>query len=160
MIGPDRFVCTAHSAGENGWEVAIQQAMGDSDCVMYWKEQTVQPGGKITMAYGYGKGLAVTPESEGRISIVFGGSFEPGKLFTVTANVVDPIGNQTIELELPSGMELAEGKRVQPVPAPPPDSATSMVLWKCRVKDLGEHVIRIRSSNGVTQTRTITVARP
>jgi hypothetical protein len=160
MIGPDRFVCTAHGAGENGWEVAIQQAGGDSDCVMYWKEQTVQPNSTITMAYAYGKGLAVTPESEGRIGIAFGGSFEPGKLFTISAYVDDPISNQTIELELPSSMEMVEGKRMQPVPAPPPDSATSMVLWKCRVKELGEHTLRIRSSNGVTQTRTITVARP
>src|SRR5262249_55851132 len=78
MIGPDRFVCTAHGAGENGWEVAIQRAGGDSDCVMYWKEQTVQPNSTITMAYAYGKGLAVAPESEGRIGIAFGGSFEPG----------------------------------------------------------------------------------
>jgi hypothetical protein len=160
MIGPDRFVCTAHGAGENGWEVAIQRAGGDSDCVMYWKEQTVQPNSTITMAYAYGKGLAVTPESEGRIGIAFGGSFEPGKLFTISAYVDDPISNQTIELELPSSMELIEGKRMQPVPVPPPDSATSMVLWKCRVKDLGEHTLRIRSSSGVTQTRTITVARP
>ena len=26
LIGPDRFVCTAHFAGENGWEVAILRA--------------------------------------------------------------------------------------------------------------------------------------
>jgi hypothetical protein len=158
-IGPERFLCTAHGAGENGWDVNIQQANGDSDCAIYWKEQTVQPGGKLIFAYSYGKGLAST-DAEGRVHVAFGGSFEPGKLFTISASIDDPIANQTLELELPKGMELAEGKRVQPVPAPPADSASSMVLWKCRLQELGEHTLRIRSSNGITQTRTITVSRP
>jgi hypothetical protein len=160
IIGPDRFVCTYHGAGENGWEVQVQQAMGDSDCVMYWNDYSVPPGGTVAFGFAYGKGLAVTPESEGRYNITFGGSFEPGKLVTITANVDDPLSNQTIELELPTGMELVEGKRVQPVPTPPLDLATSVVLWKCRVKELGEHTLRFRSSNGMSQTRTVTVTRP
>ena len=160
MIGPDRFVCTAHFAQDQGWEVQIRQAGGDSDCVMYWNPRVIPPGGKIELAYAYGKGLATTPESEGRIRPVFGGSFEPNKMFTLAAYVDDQISNQSLELELPAGMELVEGKRVQPVPLPPPDSTTSLVLWKCRVKELGEHALRIRSSNGVTPTRTITIARP
>jgi hypothetical protein len=159
MIGPDRFICTTHGAGDNGWDVTVQQANGDSDCVMYWKPATVAPGATVTLAYAYGIGIATTPDSEGRVSIAWGGSFEPNKLFTICAYVEDPISNQTIELDLPRGMELVEGKRIEPVPAPPPDSATSLVLWKCRVKDLGEHTIRFRSSNGVTQTRTITIGR-
>lgn len=159
MIGPDRFVCTAHGAGENGWEVNVQQAMGDSDCVMYWKPVTVPSGGSTTLAYAYGIGIATTPESEGRVNLTFGGSFEPGKLFTISAAVDDPISNQTLELDLPAGMALVEGKRLQPIPAPPEGSATSMVLWKCRVTELGEHAIRVRSSNGATLTRTVTIAR-
>jgi len=159
MIGPDRFVCTAHGVGDNGWDVTVQQANGDSDCVMYWSPVNVPSGGTVTLAYAYGIGLATSPESEGRISIAWGGSFEPGKLFTISTYVEDPISNQTIELDLPKGLELVEGKRIEPVPAPPLDSATSLVLWKCRVKELGEHTIRFRSSNGVTQTRTITIGR-
>lgn len=159
MIGPDRFVCTAHGVGDNGWDVTVQQANGDSDCVMYWSPVSVPPGGTATLAYAYGIGLATSPESEGRINIAWGGSFEPGKLFTISTYVEDPISNQTIELDLPKGIELAEGKRIEPVPAPPTDSATSVVLWKCRVKELGEHTIRFRSSNGVTQSRTITIGR-
>jgi len=161
MIGPDRFLCTAHSANENGWEVNVQQAMGDSDCVMYWKPVTVPPGGTVTLAYAYGIGIATTPESEGRVNLNFGGSFEPGKLFTIAATVDDPLSNQTLELDLPAGMTLVEGKRLQPV-APPPEggAASSMVLWKCRVMELGEHTIRVRSSNGATLTRTLTISRP
>ncbi len=160
MIGPDRFLCTAHGANENGWEVVVQQAMGDSDCAMYWKPVSVPPGGNVTLAYAYGTGIAATPESEGRINVSFGGSFEPGKLFTISASVDDPVSNQTLELELPSGMELVEGKRLQPIPAPAEGSASSMVLWKCRVTELGEHAIRIRSSHGTTLTRTVTISRP
>jgi hypothetical protein len=160
MIGPDRFVATGHGAGDNGWDVNVQQAMGDSDAVMYWSPVTVQPGATVTLAYAYGIGLAPTPESDGRVSIAWGGSFEPGRLFTISAYVDDPIANQTLDLELPAGLELIEGKRLQPVPEPGPDSGTSMVMWKCRVKDLGEHTLRFRSSNGVTQTRKITISRP
>lgn len=159
MIGPDRFVCTAHGVGDNGWDVTIRQAMGDSDCVMYWNPVAVQPGATVTLAYAYGIGIATMPESEGRMSIAWGGSFEPNKLFTISTFVEDPLSNQTIELDLPKGIELVEGKRIEPVPAPPADSATSLVLWKCRVKAFGEHTIRFRSSNGVTQNRTITITR-
>jgi hypothetical protein len=159
MIGPDRFVCTAHGAADLGWEVSVNKAMGDSDCVMFWSPRVIPPGGKLELGYAYGKGLASTPESEGRLNIAFGGSFEPNKLFTISAFVDDPLSSQTLALELPPGMELLEGKTMQPVPPPAADSATSLVLWKCRVKDLGEHTLRIRSSNGITQTRTVTIAR-
>jgi hypothetical protein len=160
LIGPDRFVCTAHGAGENGWEVNVQQAGGDSDCAIYWKPVTVQPGATVTLAYAYGIGLAGTMHSESPVRLHFGGSFEPSKLFTITAYLDEPPGNQTLALELPPGIELVEGKSMQPVPQPLPETPTSLVLWKCRVQELGQHTLRIRGSDGVTHARTITIARP
>lgn len=159
MIGPDRFLCTAHSVGDDGWNVPVQQAMGDSDCAMYWKPQKIAPGATVTLAYAYGIGLATSPGGEGRVALSFGGSFEPGKRFTITANVEDPVSNQTLDLELPKGIELIEGKRTQPIAMPSADSATGTVLWKCRVIELGDHTLRLHSSTGVTQTRRITVSR-
>ncbi len=160
MIGPHRFLCTAHGAGDDGWNVPVQQAMGDSDCAMYWKPETIAPGATVTLAYAYGIGLATSPDGEGRVSLAFGGSFEPGKLFTIVANVEDPAGNQILNLELPRGIELVEGKRTQPIAQPPADSATSTVLWKCRVRELGDFSLRFHSNTGVTYTRRFTVSRP
>ena len=158
-IGPDRFLCTAHGGGDNGWEAGLNQANGDSDCVLYWSPREIKPGQKIEMAYAYGKGLASLPDSEGRVRIALGGSFEPGKLFTIQAVVEDPFNGQTLSLELPEGMSLVEGGPIQPVAAPDEKLATGMVLWKGRVDRLGEFSVKIRSSNGITETRTITVSR-
>ena len=157
-IGPDRFLCTAHG-GDNGWDAALNQANGDSDCVLFWSPREIKPGQKIEMAYAYGKGLASLPDSEGRVRIALGGSFEPGKLFTIQAVVEDPFNGQSLTLELPEGMTLVEGGPIQPVASPDEKSAMGMVLWKGRVDRVGEFPIKIRSSNGVTETRTVTVSR-
>jgi len=158
MIGPDRFICTAHGA-DNGWDLQILQANGDSDCAIFWEPRDVPPKGKIEFAYGYGKGIASLPEAEGRVNLAFSGSFEPKKMFTVTAYVEEPFARQTLALELPAGLELIDGREIQPVPPPPAGSATSVVTWKARVVQLGSYDIRIRSSNGVTKTWPITISR-
>jgi hypothetical protein len=67
--------------------------------------------------------------------------------------------SQTLLLELSAGLELIEGRELQPVPAPPAGSATSVVTWKARARELGSFDVRIRSSNGVTRTWPITLAR-
>ena len=85
------------------------------------------------MAYAYGKGLAIAPESEGNFNLVLGGSFEPGKLFTVSAYVQEPAAGQSLTLDLPPGMARLEGKEIQPVAPPSGDRSESLVLWKARV---------------------------
>ncbi|MCI0366586.1 MAG: hypothetical protein L0219_22205 [Phycisphaerales bacterium] len=156
-IGPNRFLCTTHGIGDNGWDVAVQQANGDSDSVVYWDPREIKPGSKIEYAYAYGRGIATLPENEGRVRLEFGGSFEAGKLFSITAYVEEPITSQSLTLELPPGLQLVEGREIMPVPSPSEGNATSVVLWKARVLRYGDHAIRIRSSNGVTQTRTVSI---
>lgn len=159
-IGPDRFLCTAHGGvADNGWDAGLFQANGDSDAILYWSQRELKVGEKIEMAYAYGRGIAVLPESEGRIRVTLGGSFEPGKLFTVQAIVEEPISGQTLSLELPSGMTLVEGPPLQPVVTSAAHLATGMVLWKGRVERVGEFPMRIRSSNGLSETRTVTVTK-
>jgi hypothetical protein len=153
---PSRVVCTFHGAPYNVWDVPAMQAMGDSDIVIYWDGVTVAPGKKRELAYAYGEGIASSPENEGRVTMAFGGSFAPGKTFTVTAYVDDPLEGQSLALELPAGMEPVEGKLVQPVPTPG-EVNRSVVYWKARVLRPGQYPLRIRSSNGVTQTRTVTI---
>ncbi len=159
VIGPDRFVCTSLGAQDTGWNVAALPANGDSACALFWEPRLVPPGGKVEFGYGYGKGLAAEPEGEGRLSVALSGSFEPHKLFTIAAYVDDPLASQTLTLELPAGLELVEGKAIQPVPPPGPKSETSVVLWKGRVRQLGTHALAVRSSTGVAQLRSFTVTR-
>jgi hypothetical protein len=73
--------------------------------------------------------------------------------------VDDPQPGQSLTLELPPGMQRVEGKDVQPVPRPNDENA-SIVYWKARVERTGTFPLRIRSSNGVTQTVTVTITRP
>jgi hypothetical protein len=156
---PDRIVLTRFGAGGNGWDMPVFQAMGDSAMGVYWEPKELKPGGKREFAYGYGQGIATTPENEGRVELALGGSFEPGKLFTVTAYVADPAPGQSLTLELPEGMALADGKEARPVPAPRDDEAFSVVVWRARVLRPGEFALRVRSSTGVTRGKTITVTR-
>src|SRR5262249_589640 len=126
---------------------------------VFWEPREVKPGTQRHIAYGYGQGIVPVREGEGQIALALGGSFEPGKLFSVSAFVQDPAPGQSVTLELPPGMELVEGKEKQPVPAYNDDGNT-MVMWKARVLDTGEFAVRVRSSTGVTQAKIITISRP
>jgi hypothetical protein len=154
--GPSRAVLTNTGAFMGGWEVPVQQAGGDSACFLYWPSKSLKAGEKREMVWAYGGGIASDLENDGKVSLGLGGSFEPGKLFTIVATVDDPVPSQTLTLELPRGMERVEGKERQPVP-PPQEAGNSVVLWKARVLELGNYEIRVRSSTGVTQVKNISV---
>jgi hypothetical protein len=156
---PNRCAMTAHGVGDNGWDVQVVQAMGDSDFVMYWDPQKVAANGKRELAYAYGLGLAGNPEDEGRVAVTLAGSFEPNKQFTITALVEDPLPGQTLTLELPEGMERLVGKAMQVVPTPT-DTGSSIVTWQARVLRTGEFPLLVRSSNGITHTKLISIERP
>ena len=155
---PNRIILTRHGAFRNQWDMQAVQAMGDSAMAVYWDPKDIRPGGKREMGYAYGEGVAYGPASEGNFNVKLGGSFEPGKVFTIAAMISDPAPGQSLTLELPDSMERVEGKRVQPVHIMGDDQAQTMVLWKARVLRLGEFPIRIRSSTGVTMTKVISIS--
>jgi hypothetical protein len=154
----NKLVLTRHGAAFGGYEMPAMPAMFDSGLGIFWETKEIKAGGKRDLAYVYGEGIAVASESEGRFQTSLGGSFEPGKTFTVSALVADPAQGQTLSLELPAGMQRVEGKEVQPVAPLSLDNEYSTVLWKCRVMNPGAHTIRIRSSTGVTQTKIVTIS--
>jgi hypothetical protein len=154
-IGPSTLVLTNLGVVSVGWEPAAQPA-GDSACALLWDAQELRPGEKKEFVWAYGGGIASNPDAEGRVALLLGGSFEPHKLFTITARVDDPVPNQALTLELPEGMQRVEGRETQPVP-PPVERGSSVVLWKARVLRLGEFPIRVRSSTGRTQIKTVSV---
>ncbi|MCI0685527.1 MAG: hypothetical protein L0Y71_25795 [Gemmataceae bacterium] len=155
-----RVVLTRHGAGGfNGWDMPAIASMGDSAMGVFFDPKEIRPGGRREFGYAYGKGVAIAPESEGNVEVRLTGSFEPGKLFTVTALINDPVLGQALTLDLPKGMALVEGREIQPVPQPTTDPPQSFVVWRCRVLELGQHPLRLRSSTGVTQTKLITISR-
>ena len=152
-----RLVLTRHGAGFGGWDMPAFASMGDSAIGIYWEPKELKAGAKREMGYAYGEGIAVAPESEGRFQLALGGSFEPGKVFTISAVVADPGLGQTISLDLPAGIERLEGAEVQPVAPLSLDQEYSTVLWKARVRQPGQHKISLRSSTGVTQSKIVSV---
>jgi hypothetical protein len=157
---PNRVILTSLGGAfnPNGWDMGVMQAMGDSAMGFYWDPKELPPGKRRNLAYGYGKGICPKPMGDGEFNVALGGSFEPGKLFTISAYVQDPFPGQTLTLELPESMERVEGKAVQPVPAPN-DNGHTMVLWKARVLRTGDFNLRVRSSSGVTHGKMISVTR-
>jgi hypothetical protein len=156
---PERVVLTRHGIGFGQWDMQPQASMGDSACGIFWEPKEIKPGGKREFAYGYGQGVVLPPEGEGQYEVKLGGSFEPDKLFSVTAVVSDPAPGQALTLELPEGMEAVEGRLSQPVPPPPQDAANSVVMWKARVMRTGSFPLHIRSTNGMSQTKIVTVEK-
>jgi predicted secreted protein len=96
----------------------------------------------------------------GKLSIDLQGSFEPGQTFTVLGKVNEPLDNQTLTLHLPAGLQNVDGQATQRVPAPPAGSKDSVVQWKVRVEQPGKYPVRVSSSTGVAQTKTITIVQP
>jgi hypothetical protein len=157
---PERVVLTRLLQFQpNQWDIQIAPAQGISAVAVYWDPRDVKPHTQRKAAYAYGQGLASRHDGDGDLSIQLGGSFEPGKLFTIAAQVMDPAQGQSLQLELPPGMERVEGSERQAVPAIDDDGNT-MVLWKARVLKTGRYNLRIRSSTGTTQTKIITITRP
>jgi hypothetical protein len=156
-INPNKMVLTQLGALglAGGWEIPAQPA-GDSACAIYWPDKKLQPGEKCEFVWGYGGGLASDPENDGKVTLGLGGSFEPHKLFTITATIDDPAPSQTLTLDLPAGLELVEGREIQPVP-PPANDGSSMVLWKARVQRLGDYHIRVHSSAGTISSKHVSV---
>jgi hypothetical protein len=156
LEGPGKVVLSNTQAFVGDWDAQPQKAAGDSACFLFWGPKTLKPGEKRTMAWAYGGGIASSWDIEDNVRLRLGGSFEPGKLFTVQAMVDDPVPGQTLTLELSAGMERVEGKQTQPVPAPDANGQ-SAVLWKARVAKLGDFELKLRSSTGVTHVRNINI---
>ena len=156
---PERVVLTRHGIGFGTWDMQPQPSGGDSALGIFWEPKEIKPGGKREFAYGYGQGIVLPPEGEGQYEVKLGGSFEPGKLFTVTAVVSDPAPGQALSLQLPEGVELVEGRTTQPVPSPLEFQANSVVMWKARVTRPGAFPLQIRSSSGTTLTKLVTVEK-
>jgi hypothetical protein len=154
--GPSRVVLTNLGNVHNGqWDIQPMPA-GDSACSIYWAKKVMKPGEKREMVWAYGGGIAADSETDGKVSLTLGGNLEPGKLFTLSAMVEDPVEGQSLELELPTGIECVDGPATQAVPMPTANGY-SMVQWRGRVARPGNYELKVRSSTGVTQSKEVAI---
>ena len=140
------------------WDVPPVMA-GDSACALFWEEKELKPGHKRELVWGYGGGISTSGENDGKVTIGLSGSFEPGKLFTIVAQVDDPLPDQALALELPVGLDRVDGREIQAV-APASETGSSVVLWKARVVRPGDYEIRVRSSTGAVQSKQVMIEEP
>ncbi len=96
----------------------------------------------------------------GKLALDLQGAFEPGQVFTVIGKVNEPRADQTLTLHLPAGLQKVSGVETQKVPAPPAGSKDAVVEWKVRVIEPGKYPVRVSSSTGIAQTKTISIVQP
>jgi len=132
---------------------------GDSGVVLYWDAKELPPKGHREMGFAYGLGHVSSGEGGGKLGLTVGGSFLPGEEFTVTAYVNEPLPRQTVSLELPRGLTRVDGEATRNVPPLPADavSRNSPVTWKVKAARRGRYTLRVKASNGVTQTQAVTI---
>ena len=130
----------------------------DSATIMVWPDQALPAGQKREMGYAYGLGSVTVADPGGTLAVTLGGNFDIGQSFTITAYVNKPAPGQTLDLELPAGLERIKGDAKQSVP-PATVGNTSIVSWEAKVLQTGVFPVKVKSSTGITQTKTVTIAR-
>jgi hypothetical protein len=125
----------------------------DSCVVMYWEEQLMEPIARRAMAFTYGLGR-IASSGEGELGITVGGTFQPGKVFTVTAYVKDPQEGQKVKLHLPKGMTLdqrdneADQKEEQTVER---SKEYSQVSWRVKASEEGISTLEVESGRNLAR---------
>lgn len=161
---PGRVSITRWSAGVKTWEVPLKPfrnvgAGDDSAVVLYWTDKTIKPGEKRELGFAYGLGTVASSETEGKLGVTFGGAFEPGQTFTVLAYVREPAAGQTLTLVLPDGLERVGPPATQKV-APAGERSTSIVTWTARIQRSGMFPVKVESSTGISQSKSLIVGGP
>jgi hypothetical protein len=143
------------------WEVPLLSLKepADSAVTLYWPEKELGAGARREVGFAYGLGEVT---GDGRLALAVGGSFLPGGEWSVAAYVKGAAAGESLTLELPAGLMLAGGKEVTAVPVPPAGASPllSLVTWRVRSApaDRANYEVRVRSSAGPAQVRTVTVA--
>jgi hypothetical protein len=173
---PGRVKLTAHpqsqlkeGVSKETWEVPLEsiKEAQDSCVVLYWEPVLLDRGKFRDLAFTYGLGnVAIGPEA--KLGLTVGGATVVGGELSVVALVADPQPDQTIELQLPPGLELAKDspmvQRVPPSVEKTKDGKTvpSPVTWHVRATGEGRFSIAVETRAGgeaVTQSRQVTITR-
>jgi hypothetical protein len=142
-------------------EKAIPDGAGKQATVEW--EVRVLNAGKFPVRVVSSTGVAQTktltiaqPGSGANFTMALKGEFEPGKVFTVSAKVTNPAPDQALTLQLPDGLQRVEGEERQPVPP----GGESTLSWKVKILKPGTYPVRMASSTGITQRKTLLIEPP
>jgi hypothetical protein len=109
------------------WDALSKEITDDSSVAIYWPEKEVRPGQTVHYAITYGLGAL---EVSNDLGITAPGSVMPNRSFTVTGYVYKAKKDQTVRLEVPSGLEVVDGEE-KTVAA---DAERAQVFWTVRAK--------------------------
>ena len=138
---------------ENGQKVPAPK---DSAVTLYWDPQRLDAGKTRDVGFTYGLGNVSSGEGGGHLLLTVGGRLVRDAEFTLTALVANPKPGETLALTLPAGLKLVSGGETQTVqPGAARDSST--VTWKLRAVRDGEYNLQVKSSNGQTQSQSVTI---
>jgi hypothetical protein len=130
--------------------------------IVTWKVKVLQTGEfriRVTSSSGISqsKTITIARASGGHFTLTLDGSFAPGETFSAKAQVAEPLPGQTLKLILPPGLERVGGQESEAVPAPMGGDKGSTVAWQVKVRTPGKHVLRVQSSTGLIQTKTLSI---
>lgn len=125
--------------------ISLNPAQPDSCVVMYWSDKPMQPGEKRELAFTYGLGRISSGQGGPReqLRLLTAGASSIGRTFTATAYVKGIPPGQKAKIELPKGLELAEGQKAEQVVPAPGKQGYSQVSWKVKASQTGDHEIGI-----------------
>jgi hypothetical protein len=126
----------------------------DSAVVMYWDDKELAKGEERTLGFTYGLGKIAT--SGGTLGITPPPTPRTGEAFPVTALITKPLDGQTVEIDLPEGLELVTGAPKQAVP-PAQGGANSSVTWGVKAAAAGTYEILVYSSSAPDKPESIQV---
>jgi hypothetical protein len=134
----------------------------DSAVAAYWPPRPLAAGGRRLVGLAYGLGRVAGGEAGGKLAVLCDGLAYPDKVFTVQAVLRDIPKDQTLTLQLPAGLTLADGEPTVPAPAVPADASRqqSTVTWRVRGERVGSYRLTVRTSAGVAQSRTVVLRKP
>ena len=133
-------VVIAQKGNHLAWRPPFLPISTDSAVTIYWPEVELAPGKLAHFAITYGLG---TLEISNDLGLSAPGFVLPEREFTVTAYVYKPSQGQTVSLELPPGMRLAEGESA--VKTVPSTSQRVQLYWRVRPTREGEYLLQAQS---------------
>jgi RNA polymerase sigma factor (sigma-70 family) len=113
----------------------------DSCVVLYWNAMTVQPQDRRTLGFTYGLGRMADTADRAPMRMLVSGSGKVGRAFVLTFYVRGEVG-ETVRLQLPEGLLLAEGQKLEQVVAPPLERGCSQVSWRVEALKTGRFIVR------------------
>lgn len=123
----------------------------DACAVLYWNLAWMKPNEQRALAFTYGLGK-IKSDVGGQRECPNGGRMRlfcarasTRKPFPITLYVKTADPDQTVALQLPAGMTLAEGQQAERSVPPPSEHGYAQVTWLVRASKAGQYSVRVEA---------------